>query len=79
MKKEELHLIEIGDEIDFRTIAFAGHEVVKGIETARVAGMTEGAALIHGRRFKVTIAVLAKDIVAVRRGLEAIYVDIDRQ
>lgn len=69
MKKDEIALLQAGDEIDYTTKALTQRGLVPGgIETARIVGTTQESALIKSTKFPdLTIAVQAHNIVAARR------------
>lgn len=82
MQKEEITMLQAGDEIDYRTKALTPRGLVDGgIETAQMVGTTQESALIKSRKFSdLTIAVQAHHAVAARRMVAndviPIYTDI---
>lgn len=77
MKQEDLHLIQVGDEIHFKDIVLTSAGVEPGgIAIAVVTGKIDGAVLIKSGKSGRTVAVQPHRIVAVFRGLNSIYVDI---
>lgn len=76
MLKEELQLLQVGDEIDYRTLTLTPHGMVPGgLRTSLVIGLTEGSAVVSrpypfDRSKQMEVAIAAKDIVAARRLVE---------
>lgn len=80
MKKEDLALIRDGDLIHFTTKVLTPQGMQNGgIDAAEVIGKTEQSALIRSKQHPdLTIAVQAHHIVAVFRGNETVYIDIEQ-
>jgi hypothetical protein len=73
---DELKLLQEGDEITYRRAAVLGG----GLDTSKVVGFTEGAALIPSKQcIGVKIAIKARDIVAARHlangKMEQVYIE----
>lgn len=76
MLKEELQTLQVGDEIDYRTLARTPQGMVPGgLLTALVIGFTERHCVVSraypfDRSKQMEVAIPAKDIVAARRLIE---------